>query len=66
MVEREAVPAIFVDSDQDTAAADELAATLDVEVVRLRTDSLGDDDATDTYVELMRTDADAVASALDG
>jgi len=66
VVEREAVPAIFVDSDQDTAEADELAVTLDVEVVRLRTDSLGDDDATDTYVELMRTDADAVASALDG
>jgi len=66
VVEREAVPAIFVDSDQDTAEADELAATLDIEVVRLRTDSLGDDDATDTYVELMRTDADAVASALDG
>lgn len=66
VVEREAVPAIFVDSDQDTAEADELAATLDVEVVRLRTDSLGDDDATDTYVELMRTDADAVASALGG
>ncbi|MEJ7561912.1 MAG: metal ABC transporter substrate-binding protein [Ilumatobacteraceae bacterium] len=63
---REAVPAIFVDSDQDTAEADELAATLDIEVVRLRTDSLGDDDATDTYVELMRTDADAVASALGG
>ena len=66
VVEREAVPAIFVDSDQDTAEADELAATLDVEIVRLRTDSLGDDDATDTYVELMRTDADAVASALGG
>ncbi len=66
VVEREAVPAIFVDSDQDTAEADELAATLDIEVVRLRTDSLGDDDATDTYVELMRTDADAVASALGG
>ena len=66
VVEREAVPAIFVDSDQDMAEADELAVTLDVEVVRLRTDSLGDDDATDTYVELMRTDADAVASALDG
>ncbi|MEJ7722074.1 MAG: metal ABC transporter substrate-binding protein [Ilumatobacteraceae bacterium] len=66
VVEREAVPAIFVDSDQDTAEADELAATLDIEVVRLRTDSLGDDGATDTYVELMRTDADAVASALDG
>ncbi|MDQ3738909.1 MAG: metal ABC transporter substrate-binding protein [Actinomycetota bacterium] len=67
-IERHDVPAIFVDAGQTAAEAENLARSVDVEVVHLATDSLGgdSDDGVDSYVELMRSISAAVGDALDG
>jgi zinc/manganese transport system substrate-binding protein len=64
VIDDDDVPAIFTEELESTADADALAARLDVAVVPLVTDSLTDDPATDTYVEMMRYNAAAIASAL--
>ncbi|MEJ7723878.1 MAG: metal ABC transporter substrate-binding protein [Ilumatobacteraceae bacterium] len=63
---REDVPAIFVDADHDGAEAENLARSVDVEVVRLAAESLGDGGGTGSYVELMRTNTRAIVDALAG
>jgi zinc/manganese transport system substrate-binding protein len=58
------VPAIFTEELESTADADALAERLGVRVVPIVTDSLTDDPATDTYVEMMRHNASLIAQAL--
>lgn len=67
LIRDEGVPAIFA----DTSAADSLAETLadevgeDVEVVQLFTESLGEDGSGgETYVDMIRTNAQSIADAL--
>jgi zinc/manganese transport system substrate-binding protein len=63
-IEAHDVPAIFTEELESTADADALAERLGVEVVPIVTDSLTDDPATDTYVEMMRHNATLIAEAL--
>jgi zinc/manganese transport system substrate-binding protein len=65
VIEQYNVPAIFTEELESTADADALAARLGVEVVPLVTDSLTDDPDTDTYLEMMRHNAAAIAAALE-
>lgn len=59
------VPAIFTEHLEAVDDASRLADRLDLEVVELYTDSLGDaDSGAATYDELLRYDATAVADAL--
>ncbi|HJR24653.1 MAG TPA: metal ABC transporter substrate-binding protein [Acidimicrobiales bacterium] len=60
------VPAIFAESSAPTRLADALAGEgADVEVVELYTESLGEPGSgADTYVELVRTNAQRIAAAL--
>ncbi|MGD9798205.1 MAG: metal ABC transporter solute-binding protein, Zn/Mn family, partial [Acidimicrobiia bacterium] len=66
VIEHEEVPAIFA----DTSSSDRLAQTLadevgDIEVVELFSESLGDESSEGaTYLEMMRTNAERIASAL--
>lgn len=66
VIEDEGVPAVFA----DTSSADDLARTLaaevgDVEVVELFSESLGEDGSGgETYLEMMRTNAERIAEAL--
>lgn len=64
VIEQYNVPAIFTEELESTADADALAARLGVDVVPLVTDSLTDDPDTDTYLEMMRHNAAAIAAAL--
>jgi zinc/manganese transport system substrate-binding protein len=64
-IEDAGVPAIFAEALEATDDASTLADRLGVEVVTLYTDSLGDDDSGVTsYAELLRFDAEAIATAL--
>ncbi len=65
-VEEEGVPAVFVDSSSPDRLADALAAEVgEVEVVDLFTESLGaPGSGGETYVELVRTNAERIAGAL--
>jgi zinc/manganese transport system substrate-binding protein len=66
-IEEAGVPAIFAEELETADDATELADRLGVEVVRLYTDSLGDEDSGVTsYAELLRFDAGAIATALAG
>jgi zinc/manganese transport system substrate-binding protein len=61
------VPAIFGETTQPTKLAEALADEVggDVEVVELYTESLGEaGSGADTYVGMLRTDADRIAAAL--
>jgi len=58
------VPAVFTEELESTADADALAERLGIAVVPLVTDALTDDPETDTYVEMMRTNAAKIAAAL--
>jgi zinc/manganese transport system substrate-binding protein len=61
------VPAIFAEALEATDDASALADRLGVEVVTLYTDSLGDEESGVTsYAELLRFDAEAIATALAG
>jgi zinc/manganese transport system substrate-binding protein len=67
VVRAQAVPAIFAETTQPTKLADALAAEVggDVEVVELYTESLGaPGSGADSYVGMLRTDAQRVAAAL--
>lgn len=67
VIEDRGVPAIFAETTESTRLADVLAESLgsDVEVVELYTESLGDEGSgAETYVGLMRTDAELIAGAL--
>jgi zinc/manganese transport system substrate-binding protein len=64
LIEERGVPAIFTEALESTADADALADRLGVEVVPLVTDALTDDPETDTYAEMMRSNAAKIAAAL--
>jgi zinc/manganese transport system substrate-binding protein len=64
-IQAEGVPAIFAESVSSTADADALADRLGVDVVVLYTESLGEPGSgAETYADLMRFDATAIANAL--
>ena len=66
-IEAAGVPAIFAEALESTDEATTLADRLGVEVVTLYTDSLGEEGSgAETYAELMRFDATAIADALAG
>lgn len=59
------VPAVFTDVSSSDRLAKTLAAEVpDVEVVALHTESLGKADDVDTYLEMIRSNADRIAKAL--
>ena len=60
------VPAIFAETSGSSELADALAEEVgDVEVVALFTESLGEPGSgAETYVDMMRTNADLVAGVL--
>jgi zinc/manganese transport system substrate-binding protein len=60
------VPAIFADTSSPTRLADALAAEgLDVEVVEVYSESLGEPGSDgDTYLDMVRTNAERIAAAL--
>ena len=66
LIEETGVPAIFAETTGSTELADALADEVDdVEVVELFTESLGEEGSgAETYVDMMRTNADLVAGAL--
>ena len=67
VVSERRVPAIFAEVTRSSRLASALAESVgdDVEVVELYTESLGEPGSgADTYVGLMRTDADLIAGAL--
>jgi zinc/manganese transport system substrate-binding protein len=64
-IEAEGVPAIFAETSSSTEGAESLADQLGVEVVELYTESLGPPGSgVESYADLMRYDARAVAEAL--
>ncbi len=71
LVDREGVPAIFAENTDSTRLAEQLASEvvgrgdLDVEVVRIYTDALGEPGSgADTYLGLLRTTAGLIVDAL--
>ncbi len=64
LIEARGIRAIFTEQLESTADADALAERLGVRVVPLVTDALTDDPATDTYLEMMRSNATLIAEAL--
>jgi zinc/manganese transport system substrate-binding protein len=68
-IEHENVPAIFAENIQPEELADALAGEVDVdvEVVELYSDSLGEEGSDGaTYVEMLRSNAERIAGALAG
>ena len=63
-IEARGVRVVFTEQLESSNDADRLAERLGVRVIPLVTDALTDDPATDTYVEMMRTNATAIAEAL--
>ncbi len=65
-IETAGVPAIFAEALESTDEATTLADRLGVDVVTLYTDSLGEEGSgAETYADLMRFDATAIADALE-
>jgi zinc/manganese transport system substrate-binding protein len=65
-IEAQGVPAIFAEALESTDEATTLADRLDVDVVTLYTDSLGEaGSGVETYADLMRFNATAIAEALE-
>lgn len=66
IIEHENVAAIFSESTHSTATAEQLAAQIgDIEVVNLDTGSLGPaGSASDTYIGLLTSNAEAIVTAL--
>jgi len=67
VIEEEGVPAIFADASSPARLAETLAAEVgtDVEVVSLFTEALGaDGSGGETYVEMVRTNAERIVEAL--
>jgi zinc/manganese transport system substrate-binding protein len=63
-IERLGVPAVFTEALESTTDADALAERLGISIVPLVTDALLDDADADSYVEMMRNNATAIAEAL--
>ena len=64
-IEAQGVPAIFAEALESTDEATTLADRLGVDVVTLYTDSLGEEGSgAETYPDLMRFNATAIADAL--
>jgi zinc/manganese transport system substrate-binding protein len=66
-IERDGIPALFVDASAPTGLVDVVADEVgsDVDVVELWSESLGDEGSpASTYVGLIRTDAERIAGAL--
>jgi zinc/manganese transport system substrate-binding protein len=64
-IETQGVPAVFAEALESTDEATTLADRLGVEVVTLYTDSLGEEGSgAETYADLMRFNASAIADAL--
>jgi zinc/manganese transport system substrate-binding protein len=66
-IEAEGVPAVFVDASAPSRLAEALAAEagVDVEVVELFTESLGEPGSGgETYLDMVRTNAERIAAAL--
>lgn len=65
-IEDYGLPAIFAEPSEDSGRADTVADEVgDVEVVELYSESLGEEGSgADTYVGMMRTNADRIAEAL--
>lgn len=64
LIEERNVRVIFTEELESTADADQLAERLGVEVIPLVTDALTNDPETDTYLEMMRSNATLIAQAL--
>jgi zinc/manganese transport system substrate-binding protein len=66
-IEAEGVPAIFAETSSSADDAEALADQLGVDVVELYTESLGEPGSgVESYADLMRFNADAIAQALGG
>lgn len=64
-IEAQGVPAIFTETISSADDADALADRLGVDVVELHTEALGEPGSgVETYADLMRSDAQAIAGAL--
>jgi zinc/manganese transport system substrate-binding protein len=70
-VEEAGVPAVFAENTDSTVLAEQLASEvvdrsdLEVEVVRLYTDALGEEGSgAETYLDLLRTNAERITDAL--
>jgi len=65
-IDEHALPAIFADTSSPSRLADALAAEgVDVEVVELFSESLGEaESGADTYIGMVRTNAERIAAAL--
>lgn len=66
LIEAKGVTTIFTEQLESTADAEALAARLDITVVSLITDALSDDPPGDTYIAMLRSNAEAIAAALGG
>jgi len=66
LIDQRDVPAIFADTSSPTRLADALAAEgADVAVVELYSESLGEPGSDgDTYIKMMRANAERIAAAL--
>lgn len=64
LIDERNVRAIFTEQLESSTDAEALAERLGVKVVPLVTDALTDDPATDTYIEMMRSNAASIAEAL--
>lgn len=64
LIDERGVRAIFTERLESSGDADALADRLGVQVVPLVTDALTDDPASDTYLEMMRSNAESIAQAL--
>jgi ABC-type Zn uptake system ZnuABC Zn-binding protein ZnuA len=66
-IERVGAPAIFAEAGHGRADAEALAERLGVELVELSTDSLGEPGSgVESYADMMRATARAIAAALGG
>ncbi|MDQ3926590.1 MAG: metal ABC transporter substrate-binding protein, partial [Actinomycetota bacterium] len=63
-IEEEDVPAVFTEPQFNIRLAETIAEEADVEVYELYTDTLVDEDAGDTYEDMMRTNIDRITEAL--
>jgi zinc/manganese transport system substrate-binding protein len=66
LIAAKGVTTIFTEQLESTADAEALAARLDVAVVALITDALSDEPPGDTYIGMLRSNAEAIASAIGG
>ncbi|MEW6638229.1 MAG: metal ABC transporter substrate-binding protein [Actinomycetota bacterium] len=65
-IEEQEVPAVFTEPQFNRGLAETIAREADVEVYEIYSDSLVDDPAADSYVEMMRTNIDRIAEGLGG